>query len=354
MILGIFLTPGDSLENMSKSGQDIRFIKLYLEKYSKEFSKVYLFTYGEDRDYKLPSNVVLIPNNKKIHRLVFAILLPLLKRRYIKQCNVIRGFGLASSLSSILLSKTFTFNWAYDYIEFSKITGKYIYIPFYYILEKIALFKADIIFIATKKKYVKLKGTKYIYLPNGVDLTLFKPKKNKKKGVVFAGRFDKQKNLFMLLKAISIAPNSYRKITFIGAGPLEKELKEYAANNKVSLKIIKPVKNTRLPKILSEFSVFALTSLSEGSPKSLMEAMALGLTPVVTNFSTASEFIRDKVDGVICDFNEKIISKNISNLLSKSSFRNKVSANAVNRIRKDFDHSKLIKKEITILKSLVS
>ena len=63
MILGIFLSPGDSFENMSKSGQDDRFKRFYILKYSKNFSEVFVFSYANESIDGLPSNVKVIPNS---------------------------------------------------------------------------------------------------------------------------------------------------------------------------------------------------------------------------------------------------------------------------------------------------
>src|SRR5258708_7027962 len=186
MNLGIFLSPGDSLTNLANSGQADRFIKFFIKPYSKQFNMVYIFSY-EDEQWELPDNVILVLNKNKIHRFVYGLFLPIFQFSQINRCDVIRGFGLASSISSFLLWKPFVFNWAYDYIEFVKTDHKYIYIPFYYLLEKLAFINAKKVLIATKQKYQILSGSKFIYFPNGVDLLLFKAKFNKQTRLLFIG-----------------------------------------------------------------------------------------------------------------------------------------------------------------------
>lgn len=351
MNLGIFLSPGESLKLMKKTGQDVRFVKLYLAPYAKNFSKVYLFSH-ENEKYNLPKNVILVSNKTSLPRLVYAILLPLVNRKEIASCDVMRGFGLASSLSSLLLSKPFVFNWAYEYINFVKNEGKYFYIPLYFILEKIAFLKASCVFIATKAKMEKLKNSKYIYLPNGVDLKLFGPSATNGKGLAFIGRLEHQKNLFFLLRAISLLPHNIREITFIGQGSLKEELSSYALQNGVKLKIISSVPNNQLPDILKKFSIFLLSSRQEGSPKALLEAMSLGLVPVVTNFPTAREVIENSQNGFITDFVEKDFAGRIKSLMSDKRNYQRMRQNAISKIKNHFDIEAQVKKEISVLKNV--
>lgn len=348
MNLGIFLSPGENISLMKKAGQDVRFINLYLKKYSKNFVNVYVFSYANEQR-KIANNIYIIPNNSNLHRILYSILLPLIKKKEIDKCDVIRGFGLSSALSSIFLLKPFIFNWAYDYAELVKIERKSLYIPFYFFLEKLAFIKASKVLIATKKKLKTLKNNKFVYLPNGVDLDLFKNLKTNQSGVIYVGRFEKQKNLFFLLDAISLLQKP--QITLVGVGSQKLALQKYAKRKRVLLKIVSPVSNSKLPNLLSKYSIFALPSLSEGSPKVLLEAMAMGLVPIVTSFKTAGEIITDGKNGFVVNYNAKEFAKKIADVLNNNNLRKKLSVNAKNTIIENFDQQKLIKKEISMLKN---
>ncbi len=354
MILGIFLSPGESFTQMKQSGQDTRFIDIYIKNYAQNFQRVYVFSYINEK-VNLPSNVILVTNNTNLHRFIYALLLPLIHKSEIGTCNVIRGFGLASSISALFLTKPFVFNWQYDYISLAKLEKKYFYVPFYYIAEKIAFYRAKKVLIATKSKFRKLHSSnhdKLVYLPNLVDTFLFKHKKNPGRGIVYVGRLEKQKNLYFLIDSISILPRKMRKVTFLGDGLLRDSLLKYSKRKKVDLTISKPIANSKLPAFLSKFTVFTLTSLVEGSPKSLLEAMASGLPCVLTRFQTASEVVTDGTEGFIVDYSKEKFAEKLNLLLSDKKVYQKMSANSALKAKTEFEMTNLIKKEILILKNV--
>jgi glycosyltransferase involved in cell wall biosynthesis len=351
MNLGIFFSPGDSLNNFNKAAQADRFIEFFLKPYSKNFKKVYLFSY-EDENWDLPENVILVKNKLKIHRLIYGIFLPLIHFQEVNDCNVVRGFGIASSISSLVLWKPFIFNWAYDYIGFVKTDRRYIYIPFYYLLERIAFWRATKVLIATKQKYKTLKGKKFFYFPNGVDLKHFQENPAKSAKLLFIGRFEHQKNLQFLFDSLGLLPKKYRQITTIGSGSQEADLKKWAKNNEVKVNFLKPIPNIKLAKFMQRFSIFLLPSFHEGIPKVLIEAMAVGLVPVVTNFPTAKDVVDTGVDGLIADFNKQEYADAVLKVSENIKLRQQFSRNAVKKIKKEFDLKKLTEKEIKILKNV--
>lgn len=349
MNLGIFLGVGESLEQMAKSGQKDRFINLYLKRYAKDFDKVYLFSYANESS-RLPDNVFLVSNTSPLHRYLYAFLLPIIHQKEIKDCGVVRGFGLASAVSSFLLTKPFVFNWAYDYSRFLKTEKKYLMVPIFRLLEVFAFARATKVFIAIKQKLKNLKGSKFVYLPNGVDLNVFKPQSGRGDGPVFVGRFEKQKNLFFLIDSVSRLPARLRSITFVGSGSQEKELKKYAQAKGVSLKILLPVANNQLPKTISQFSILTLTSFTEGSPKVLLEAMTSGLAPIVTNFATAKDVIQNNVNGYITNYDVKEYSRKLEILLKDAKLTKKIQQSAQETIIQNFNFDNLISKEIKVMK----
>ena len=76
MTLGIILSIGDSFQNLSRSGQDKRFIRYYLKPYSTNFRKIYIFSYENENPKRLPKNIIVVPNKYRLHRYIYAFAMP--------------------------------------------------------------------------------------------------------------------------------------------------------------------------------------------------------------------------------------------------------------------------------------
>jgi len=90
------------------------------------------------------------------------------------------------------------------------------------------------------------------------------------------------------------------KVTFVGDGSLEETLKlkvDDAALDNVTF--LGRVANDDLPQILSNHDVYLSASLWDGTSLSLLEAMATGLFPVVSDIKANSAWIRHGVDGFL-------------------------------------------------------
>jgi glycosyltransferase involved in cell wall biosynthesis len=126
--------------------------------------------------------------------------------------------------------------------------------------------------------------------PFGADTALFKPDWNASKefDVVYAGRIVKGKNVDLLLR-------SFRKIEgkllLVGKGSDEDFFRARAKDLGIEHKVTFQgwVDNSELPRYLNMSKVFVMPSMSEGSGRSVAEAMACGLPVVTMRGSIGSE-----------------------------------------------------------------
>ena len=300
MILGIILASGDSFKNMSKNGQDKLFKDSYLKMFSKSFDKVYVFSYLKEEVDNLPKNVFLISNSLNIHKYFYNILMPFIHYRYFKKLDVIRAYHLfgiiPAVISKVFLGKKFVFNYAYDYFAFTRITDRYFQLIFLCFLLLISRFSSKI-FIANKNHLNKFPKSQAVYLPNGVNTSFFKPPKNSSSSwmILSVGRLTKQKNFESLIVAMR---GIKAKLIIIGQGELKKKLLLLAKANKVKAKIIGPVPHNQMPKYYQKANVFVSSSLIEGHPKALLEAMSTSLPIVATNVEGNRDLIKDEVSGL--------------------------------------------------------
>lgn len=183
-------------------------------------------------------------------------------------------------------------------------------------LEEKGLAAADVIISvseANTKYYKELykKDTqitrKIITIPLGVDLSRFKkinkPKSRKKYGfknsdkiVVYIGRLEKEKNLKLLIGACHKANV---RLFIVGNGREEDELKQFAKNLKSDTIFHDSVNNQEVPNILGCGDVFALTSLYEGLPTVLIEALAAGLPILSTDVGDVRKLVINGTTGYI-------------------------------------------------------
>ena len=83
-----------------------------------------------------------------------------------------------------------------------------------------------------------------------------------------------------------------------------------------------------------------MTSYAEGSPKALLEAMSLGLVPIVTKFDTSSEVIKNGKNGFITEYSDKEIANKLKILTTNKILSKKMSENAIKTIKEKFNLSK--------------
>ena len=355
MNLGIFLAVGDSFSNMEKRGQDVRFKKFYINQFSNNFEKVYIFSYADEKVSGLPENVIIIPNKYRLHRFIYSLLLPFLNTGIITKCDIFRAYHLFGTppaiLGRIFFGKRFVFNYAYNYRKFAILERKFFQSFLFLLLDLPAIFFASKIFVAIKSLLGKIPKDKQIYLPNGVDINFFHPaKKNNEIPVVLSvGRLERQKNFQNLIKSME---NLDAGLKIVGFGPLKEELLDIARDKSVNLKITEKVENTKMPKIYNGADIFVLSSLIEGSPKVLLEAMACGLPVVATDVEGTEDVIIDGHNALASKPTATDLHPKIEFLLKNPNTALKISREARKTIIENFNLDTLLKKEIREIKNL--
>lgn len=105
-----------------------------------------------------------------------------------------------------------------------------------------------------------------------------------------------------------------------------------------------------VPALMRSSDIVVLTSLSEGMPRVLLEAMALGKPVLATNVSGIPELVRDCVDGILIEPENAAQFADALEKLSIESTRHKMGKSGAERIKSDFD---IKDKANTFLKQLL-
>lgn len=139
---------------------------------------------------------------------------------------------------------------------------------------------------------------KTVYIPeNAVDPSLFTRKKTgpatRPLKVAFVGRFTPYKGADMLLEAAApLVRSGHVELDLIGDGMQASSLRALAAREGLPETIFAGwIKHERLQERLGESDVFAFPSIREFGGAVVLEAMALGLVPVVMAYGGPAELV---------------------------------------------------------------
>lgn len=368
MNLGLFLNLGEGITDLAKSGQDERFINHYLKRYKLKFYKILIFSYKKEK-WPLPDSCFLIPNKYRLHRFLYAFFLSILNYRDLKKCDVIRVTQLPgvvpAIITKILYGKRFVATYGYDYKKFNLLEDKgylnLLFSPIEFLTSKFA----DKIIVSNemiKKHLLKnVAKEKIFYLPNGVDIKVFKPCKKlakpdqKKIKILFVGRLVKQKNLFTLIKAVGFMENKKNIIlTFIGDGGLYEKLVHDARLKKVNLQIIRKVPYGKMPMMYQKADLFILPSTIEGHPKVLLEALSCGLPCLVNRIEATTQIIKDWKTGIFFEKTAENLAEKLKVFFKK---RNQaeiaiIKKNGRKLVKDKYNLESLLEKEIKLLENL--
>lgn len=180
-----------------------------------------------------------------------------------------------------------------------KVTG-----PFTFLKNVAARVSEQVVLRAAKRVVFNAKSTivhgfeekaKVVY--NGVDTTVFKPKKaraSKKMRVLYIGRLVVEKGLIELCN-VAKGMKSDVAVTFVGKGPLRHAIKQKYP----FVKLVGSKPHDELPDIINRHDVLVLPSYSEGMPNVVLEAMACGKPVVATDVGGVREMMANGREGLI-------------------------------------------------------
>jgi glycosyltransferase involved in cell wall biosynthesis len=123
-------------------------------------------------------------------------------------------------------------------------------------------------------------------------------------------------NVSLLIRAIPIVlqEEPHSKFLIAGDGPervsLEKEVKKLNANS--SVRFLGRVPHEEMPNLLTQADIYVSTSLYDGTSVSLLEAMATGTFPIVTDIPSNQEWIHDGKNGfLVSSENQLLLARKI-------------------------------------------
>lgn len=197
---------------------------------------------------------------------------------------------------------------------------------------------------------------KIITIKNGVDIKKFSPVKIKEKEKIRAqislpldkiiigntSRIHKAKGQRKLVKIFAGLVKKYPNISLLLVGEgsakaakaLDKEIRRY----KLQRDVFWFGFQKEIDKFYRAMDIFALPSLSENMPLTVLEAMAAGVPAVTFNIAGVSEEIDDKKNGFLIEPNNlSKFQKKLEILINNAELRKKFSQQARQKVEKEFN-----------------
>ena len=156
--------------------------------------------------------------------------------------------------------------------------------------------------------------------------------------IVYCGRFVTQKNIIVLLEAISILTNegySELKLDLYGKGELESELRKFVTQKRLEKIVSFKGYDENWKKHSVNADCFILPTSREGMPNVLFEAASFGLPIISTNIEEISYHFKDGYDALLSNPKDvESLKKNILKLLTNNELAKKISLNALKTIER--------------------
>lgn len=175
--------------------------------------------------------------------------------------------------------------------------------------------------------------------------------------VTSVGRLHPQKGYRYLLKAMQIINRALPgvKLILVGDGPLRGELAGLATDSGLEDKVIFAGQRDDIPRILAASDIYVNSSLFEGLPFSILEAMAAGVPVVATAVDGNKEIVTDAYNGIVVPPEDaEALAKAVSILASDSNRRSTLGMQGREVVSNRFSTDMMLRKTEQLYREVVA
>jgi glycosyltransferase involved in cell wall biosynthesis len=175
--------------------------------------------------------------------------------------------------------------------------------------------------------------------------------------ILYVGRMSVQKRVGLVLRAVADLREAFPgiRLQLAGRGPLEAGLKTQA--DRLGLRDRATFLGVRddVPELLRQADVLVLPSLVEGTPNSVLEAMATGTPVVATRVQGTDELVRHDQDGLLVPPGDPAaLGTAIGRVLSEPELGARLARSARARVEARYDMERVIDQHLALFGELAA
>ncbi len=195
--------------------------------------------------------------------------------------------------------------------------------------------------------YENVPKEKKVVVPNPVDFSRYPERvpEGDKKCIVGVGRLRDQKNFRLLIDGFALISDRYENVNLViyGEGSQREELERRISELGLEGRVELPGASRQVLMDIRDATVFVMSSDYEGFPNALVEAIAVGVPVISTDFSTgiARDIIKEDVGIVIPCGDKNALANALETLLSQPEKRRYIRENGYKSVVK-FETDKVV------------
>ena len=359
-----------SLNDWRESGLLSREVKYYKYLCSLNNNVTFL-TFGDKIDenfQKELGNIKVVPVYKKIKysnsrfiRTVVSFTIPFRFKKEFSDIEVIKTNQLLGSWVAIILKyvlkKPLIIRTGYDLFKFKiKQSKNIIVISLSYLLTLISLNLCNFYTTTSSEdldyleKYYFFNSKKLKLIPNWVEIGNAPTYESRfDNRILMVGRLESQKNF---IKIIEILKNSPIEIDIYGEGSQKDLLIKKSKEFNVSLNLKGSIENKDLLGVYSQYKLYVSTSLYEGNPKTILEAMSKGCLILSLENKSTSSLLKNRVNSITFTNKQSNVNKIIDGILNNFKDYHQIAINGYENILENNSIENIAKKEIELLNKI--
>jgi glycosyltransferase involved in cell wall biosynthesis len=174
--------------------------------------------------------------------------------------------------------------------------------------------------------------------------------------VGFIGRLIYQKGLPFFLQAASKVITTFPDVMFliVGDGPLKAELEKLSNGLNIRQNCIFTGFRQDIPDILSAVDMLVMSSLYEGMPMVILEAMAASKPVIATNVGGIPELVKNGETGVLVPPEDvDVLAESIIDLLKNKDKAQQMGLAGRKRVEEEFDVNIMVRKTEEVYQELI-